>query len=149
VFTLPFFIFSLFPSLLLLFFLFIKKRIIFCNELLHQCTEHTYDPSLKTGLCSTLTKRFYHVLRLGPCTAGTQNTELIVCSSMPRACEKSQNAWSLQTRVPAAKSMPVGMTRVPAANAGSEPHSLERCAPEAMLEAASLALEVRACHLIQ
>jgi hypothetical protein len=23
--------------------------------------------------------------------------------------------------------MPVGMTRVPAANAGSEPHSLERC----------------------
>jgi hypothetical protein len=45
--------------------------------------------------------------------------------------------------------MPVGMTRVPAANAGSEPHSLERCAPEAMLEAAALALEVRACHLIQ
>jgi hypothetical protein len=53
------------------------------------------------------------------------------------------------TRVPAAKSIPVGMTRVPAANAGSEPHLLERCAPEAMLEAASLALEVRACHPIQ
>jgi hypothetical protein len=30
--------------------------------------------------------------------------------------------------------MPVGMAHVPAANSGSEPHSLERCAPAAILE---------------
>jgi hypothetical protein len=53
------------------------------------------------------------------------------------------------TRVPAANNMPVGMIRVPAENSGSEPLSLERCAPEAMLEASALALEVRACHNIQ
>jgi hypothetical protein len=43
-FTIPFFSF-----LLLSLFLFIKKRTLLYNELLNQCTEQTYRPSLKTG----------------------------------------------------------------------------------------------------